>query len=91
MTELRKFTKLQTLSFDEDKRRIDLVMKIYNRFTTPQIEKVLHALYMQKVTNDSITPINVITSSLPCANFSSEHTKRKYKKREPLTPSDKSE
>jgi len=60
MALLRQFSKLQTLSFEEDKRRIDLVMKIYNRYTTPQIEKVLHTLYMQKVTNDSITPINKI-------------------------------
>ena len=81
MAKLRNFTKPQTYSFEEDKRRIDMVMKIYNRFTSPQIEKVLHALYMQKVTSESITPIVVFPGSNPCTNFSSEKTKRKYVKK----------
>jgi len=80
---LRKFDPTQQLSMKECSKRLDMVMKIYNRFSTPEIEAVLRALYMKKITRELLvnkTDIVVTKESLPVP-------KRKYTKSKHATHS----
>lgn len=61
MPQLRRFTPSRKLTIQEDCRRIELIQKIYNTFSTRDIEKVLKHLYIHKEIqlseNEPIVPV----------------------------------
>lgn len=68
------FKSTEHLTMAECSKRLDMLMKIYNRFSTSEIEAVLKQLYINKITSDIIVePDNLL--SLPFQN------KRKYEKK----------
>lgn len=72
---LRKLNPSEQLSMKECDERLEIVTKIYNRFTTKQIKRVLHDLYINRI----VTELVVDPEEL--AKAALVEPKRKYTKK----------